>query len=85
MKDSRLTVRVPRNLLEEAREYARENRTTLTRLVSEYLRQLAARRDPLADAPIGRRLSGSLSQKVSLEDYKEHLEDKYGRGSKGTL
>jgi hypothetical protein len=79
MKDSRLTIRVSRNLLEEAREYARENQTTLTRLVSEYLRQLAARRDPLADAPTVRRLSGSLSQAVSTEDYRKHLEDKYGR------
>lgn len=85
MKDSRLTIRVPRNLLEEAREYARENRTTLTRLVSEYLRQLAARRDPLADAPTVRRLSGALSQNVSLEDYKKHLEAKYGRGSQSAL
>ncbi len=85
MKDSRLTVRVPRSLLEEAREYARENRTTLTRLVSEYLRQLAARRDSLADAPTVRRLSGSLSQRVSVEDYRKHLEDKYGRGSRSAV
>ena len=81
MNDARLTIRVPRNLLEEAREYARENQTTLTRLVSHYLRQLAAARDPLADAPIVRRLSGSLSPAVSIDDYKKHLDEKYARGT----
>jgi hypothetical protein len=78
MKEARLTIRVPRSLLEEAKQYAIDNRTTLTRLVSEYLRQLASQRDPLADAPIVRRLSGSLSQRVSLDDYRKHLEEKYG-------
>ena len=81
MKDGRLTIRVPHSVLEEAKQYARENRTSLTRLISEYLRQLAARRDPLADAPIVRRLSGTLSQAVSIEEYKEHLEEKYGRSA----
>jgi uncharacterized protein DUF6364 len=79
MKDARLTVRVPRGLLEDAKQYAAENRTTLTRLVSEYLRELTARRDPLADAPVVRRLSGTLSQKVTVREYRDHLEEKYGR------
>jgi hypothetical protein len=79
MKDARLTIRVPRNLLEEAQQYARENRTSLTRLVTEYLRQLGARRDALADAPTVRRLSGALSQRISVEDYRRHLEEKYAR------
>ena len=81
MNDARLTIRVPQNLLEEAREYARENQTTLTRLVSHYLRQLAAARDPLADAPIVQRLSGSLSSSASVEDYRKHLEEKYASGA----
>jgi hypothetical protein len=32
----------------------------------------------LEDAPIVRRLSGTLSPDVSLPDYKKHLEEKYG-------
>ena len=49
------------------------------RLVSEYLRQLTTPNDPLADAPIVRRLSGMLPQDVSVEDYREHLERRHGR------
>jgi hypothetical protein len=79
MEKTKLTVRIPRDVLEGAKRYARENRTTLTRLVSEYLRQLTAQNDPLADAPIVQRLSGTLSQAVSVEDYREYLERKYGQ------
>ena len=78
MESTKLTVRVPRNVLEEAKRYARENQTTLTRLISEYLRQLNPENDPLANAPIVQRLSGTLSQNVSVEDYRQHLESKYG-------
>jgi Family of unknown function (DUF6364) len=81
MKDARLTLRVPRNLLDDAKEYASEHGTSLTRLVSEYLRQLTAKREPLADAPIVRRLSGILSQEVSVEDHQRYLEEKYGFSS----
>ena len=79
MEKTKLTVRVPRNVLEGAKRYARENRTTLTRLISEYLRRLTAQSDPLVNAPIVQRLSGTLSQDVSPEDYREYLELKYGR------
>jgi hypothetical protein len=79
VEKTKLTIRVPRNLLEGAKRYARENNTTLTRLVSEYLRRLAAEQDPLSDAPIVQRLSGVLSQDVSVEDYRQYLELKYGR------
>lgn len=77
MERTKLTIRLRRDLLEEAKQYANEHNTTLTRLVSEYLRQLSARDDPLADAPIVRRLSGTLSQDASVDDYREYLEGKY--------
>ncbi len=79
MEKTKLTIRVPRDVLEGAKRYARENRTTLTRLVSEYLRQLTVENDPLANAPIVQRLSGMLSQDVSVEDYQQYLELKYGQ------
>ena len=77
MKRTKLTIRVPRDLLEGAKRYASEHNTTVTRLVSEYLRQLSTGDDPLADAPIVRRLSGILSQEISVADYCKHLEEKY--------
>lgn len=79
MEQTKLTVRVPKAWLEDAKKYARQHNTTLTRLVSEYLRQLSGQSDFLEDAPIVRRLTGVLSKDVSVEDYRQHLEEKYGR------
>ena len=78
MEKTKLTIRVPRQVLERAKQYASDNQTNLTRLVTEYLRQLTDESDPLADAPIVRRLSGSLSSDVSIEDYNRYREEKYG-------
>jgi len=79
--DSKLTVRVPHNLVEGAKRYARQNHTTVTRLVSEYLRRLTNQSDPLdplGDAPIVKRLSGILPENVSVDDYKKYIDEKYG-------
>ena len=78
MEQTKLTVRVPRDLLEGAKRYAKTHHTSLTRLVSTYLEQLSSQDDPLADAPIVRRLSGILSKDVSIDDYHAYLERKYG-------
>ncbi|MBL7161580.1 MAG: hypothetical protein ISS57_03165 [Anaerolineales bacterium] len=78
MQKTKLTVRVPQDLLENFKQYAQEKNTTMTALVETYLRRIPPQ-ELLAEAPIVRRLSGILSQQVSVEDYKEHLVEKYGR------
>ena len=77
MDRTKMTVRVPRDLLEGAKRYASEHGTTLTRLVSEFLHQLSIQNDPLADAPVVRRLSGILSPDATIEDYRKYLEEKH--------
>ena len=77
MEQTKLTVRVPRDLLENVKRYAAENNTTLTDLIEAYLRRIPAQ-ESLDDAPIVRRLSGILPKDVSRQDYREHLEEKYG-------
>jgi len=76
MQETKLTVRVPRDLLENIKRYAAQHNTTLTDLIEAYLRHIPAQ-EPLDNAPIVRRLSGILSQEVSVQDYKKHLEEKY--------
>lgn len=77
MQNTKLTIRVPRDLLEKAKRYAQQNNTTMTALIEAYLRRIPAQ-EPFEDAPIVRRLSGSLSQKVTIQDHKEYLAEKYG-------
>jgi hypothetical protein len=78
MEETKLTVRVPSELIEKAKHYAAQNHTTLTNLIEAYLQNIPAQ-GLLEDAPIVRRLTGSISQDVSIDDYHQHLEDKYGR------
>jgi len=78
MEETKLTIRVPRGVLEDAKRYAREHGTTVTRLVSQYLQRVSTEGHPLARAPIVRRLSGTLSPRVTLADYRKHLDEKYG-------
>ena len=78
--ETKLTVRVPRHLLENAKRYARAHQTTLTELISTYLQHIPSEPDVLERAPVVRRLTGILSPDVSTQDYKKHLDDKYGRG-----
>ena len=78
MQETKLTIRVPRELLENAKRYARKQNTTVTTLISEYLRRMPTSIDVLQEAPIVKRLSGTLSKNVSVVDHKKHLEAKYG-------
>jgi hypothetical protein len=77
MERTKLTVRIDRDVLARAKEYARVNETTLTRLVDAFLRRTAEAGDPLADAPTVQRLSGILAPGASVEDYLEYIEEKY--------
>jgi hypothetical protein len=78
MQETKLTVRVSRNLLENAKRYASEHNTTLTDLIGAYLEKLPSQR-ALENAPLVRNLSGSVSDRVSVDDYRQHLDKKYGK------
>lgn len=78
MEETKLTVRVPRDLLENAKRYAAQNNTTLTDLIEAFLRRMPSRQS-LEAAPIVRRLAGTLPAEVSLRDYRKHLDEKYGQ------
>jgi len=77
MLKTKLTVRVDQDLLENLKRYAAANKTTLTDLIDSYLRHIPAQ-TPFDTTPIVRRLSGMLSADVSVQDYKNHLVEKYG-------
>ncbi len=74
MKKSKSTIRLPRFLIEKAERYATQNHTTLAMLIEAYLQNLPYE-GSLENAPIVHRLSGVLSQEVSVEDYYKHLEE----------
>ena len=76
--DTKLTVRVPRHLLTNAKRYAQAHQTTLTELITAYLQHIPVESEVLDHAPVVRHLTVLLSPEVSKDDYKKHLEEKYG-------
>ena len=78
MNQTKLTVRVPRELLENLKRYAEENNTTITNLIRTYLAKIPVS-GSLDNSPIVKRVSGILPQSISKEEYHEHLEQKYGQ------
>ena len=77
MEETKLTVRISRDLLDNAKRYAAKNNTTLTKLIEAYLRRTPAH-SSLEHAPIVRRLIGSLPSNITIQDYKDHSDEKYG-------
>jgi len=77
MRKKKLTVRIPEDILDNFRRYAEEKDITMTSLVEAYLRRIPHQEIP-ENAPIVRRLSGMLSQEVSIDDHKKYLAEKYG-------
>lgn len=76
MHNTKLTIRISKSRLEKAKIFVKQNKTSLSRLVDEYLGQLPVQ-DHSPKSPIVSRLSGVLSQNASPSDYKKHLEKKY--------
>ena len=75
---TKLTLRVEDSLIEQAKNYAKQNDKSLSQIVADYFRALTENNQKLENGPITQSLIGVLSASdVDEEDYKKHLEDKY--------
>jgi hypothetical protein len=75
---TKLTVRVDCDLLISARSYAKQHGITLSQLIDEYLRAIVVAHDkPITNTPVLYRLSGILPADTSVEEYQNHLAEKY--------
>lgn len=83
MEKTKITIRVPRHLVEAAKDYASRHDTSLTSLISEYLRKLSKEEIETSDAPIVKRLTGVLPSHVKSEEYRLYLEEKHGGQNTG--
>lgn len=83
MARRKLTLTVDEEVIARAHRYGAAHGTSVSRLVGEYLESLT---DPDAIdgasyGPTVRRLFGILPRTVTLEDHREHLDEKYGSAS----
>lgn len=77
MEETKLTVRISRDLLKNAKQYAADHNTTLTKLIEVYFRRFPTH-STLKNAPIVEGLIGSMPPDITIQDYKDHLIEKYG-------
>jgi hypothetical protein len=79
MKD-KLTLRLERKLIQEAKKQARKEGTSVSQMVSDYFKALQIKNEkdtPDDLPPKTASLSGIIKAIPDESDYKKHLEDKY--------
>lgn len=79
----KLTVRVDARWIEDAKDYAERHDTSLSKLISEFLRNLPGETESYKQAPILRRLSGILPADISIREHRTYLNEKYGIRDEG--
>jgi len=77
MSTNKLTLSIDAATVNKAKRYVAAHGTSLSRLLTQYLASLPDEiRQPLP--PRVTRLSGILPPQISVDEYKTHLQGKYG-------
>lgn len=75
---TKLTLRLEEELIQQAKTYAKQHDKSLSQVVSDYFQLLTNGTKNTALPPLTKSLIGVLESKgVDTDDYKKHLEDKY--------
>lgn len=80
--DSKLTIKLDKRTIEKAKEYAKENNISLSRLIENYLGRITSNsqaKQGFENDPIIKSLSGVIKPVEDnwKEGYQEHLDKKY--------
>ena len=75
MPSKKLTLSVDEQTIEKAHIYSKKHNTSISRLVSGFLAQLAEPDEQTT--PRVRRLMGLLPSDIDEEEYHQHLDEKY--------
>jgi hypothetical protein len=78
--DAKLTLKLDSVIIEKAKEYAKENNVSLSKMIENYLQAISIRKDEMHDiSPLVENLTGviSLDNEDYKKDYSEFLNRKY--------
>ncbi len=73
---SRLTLNIDNQVVQRAKQYAKERGTSVSALVERYLDAVSRPLKPVEDPPVLREIRGIL-RNGDREDYRQHLIEKY--------
>lgn len=76
MPKQKLTLSIDAAVVERAKRFSRRHETSISELVTGFLAALEDERT--TPAPVVTRLRGVLPASVSRDEYRDHLEKKYG-------
>lgn len=78
---TKLTLRLEKSLIEQAKQHSKRSGKSLSQLVADYfllLQKKSTSSVKIKTAPVTQSLRGVLQgQKIDETDYRQHLEDKY--------
>lgn len=75
---SKITLYSEKELIEEIKRYAKEQNTSVSKIVNEFFRNILHREKAIIEEKsITHSLIGAIKVKTSEDDYKKYLEDKY--------
>ncbi len=80
--DTKLTLKLDHLIIEQAKSYAKEKNTSLSKLIESYLGKLIAPNDVAEVTPLVKSLSGIIHQSNKTDykkEYKKHLLKKYAK------
>lgn len=78
--DSKLTLKLDTSVIEQAKNYAKNKNTSLSKLIESYLGKLVETNDLSEVTPLVKSLSGVIDLPKNFDykkEYKKHLVNKY--------
>ncbi len=72
----KIALNIDKELIDKAKEIAKKNNATLSKLVSDYFEKLTKIKTEIS-SPILNEVPEIISFKQPLDEYKKHLEEKY--------
>jgi hypothetical protein len=80
--DTKLTLKLNHVIIEQAKRYAQEKNTSLSKLIESYLGKLVAMDDAQEITPLVKSLSGVVDLPLNFDaqkEYKKHVLNKYAK------
>lgn len=78
--ESKLTLKLDKDIIEQAKTYARDHNTSLSKMIENYLQTVTLKKKkPIEISPLVESLTGviDLSEKNYRKDYTDFLSKKY--------
>ena len=80
--DTKLTIKLNSNVIEQAKDYAKSKNTSLSKLIESYLGLLVEPNEKQEITPLVKSLSGVVRVPKNFDakkEYRRHLLDKYSK------